>query len=354
MSFADLTDRKKLILKVLIDHYISSAEPVASAVLAQKYGLDLSSATIRNTIKDLEEMDLVMQPHTSAGRVPTQLGYRLYVDYLLRPERLSRTDREKIEKNINKEYAGIDQILEQTSRVLGDVSKQLGIAISPRFESSVLTRLELIPVADRRVMVVLVMKSGLARTLILEVESDLKELAVSQTAAVLNERLCGLTIGEIKKTIKERLSTPTLGDTTLIRIFVESSNELLSFAEDFDIHVAGTRHIINQPEFKDPAKIRELMDLIEERQVVYKIVTQTGISEGIAIVIGVGDDTGPRKHGRVEELSLLSSTYQAGKLKGALGIIGPNRMPYSKLMGIVDYAARRLSDVLSECGMDRN
>ncbi len=344
MPFTDLTDREKLILKVLIDHYISSAEPVGSSVLAQKYGLNLSSATIRNTIKDLEEMELVRQPHTSAGRVPTMLGYRLYVDYLLRPEKLSKTDREKIQTNITKEYTGIDQVLEQTSRVLGTVSRQLGITISPRFESGILTRLELIPVADRRVLVVLAMKSGLARTILLEVETELGERGLNETAAILNERLCGLSIGEIKNTIKERLGTPTSGDPRLIRMFIESTEELLRFPDEVDVHLGGTKYILNQPEFQDPAKIRDLIDLIEERQAVYNLVSRAGVVEGITITVGVSGVKGQA----VEELSLLSSSYQAGKFKGTLGIIGPVRMPYSRLLGIVDFTAKRLSEVLSE------
>jgi heat-inducible transcriptional repressor len=349
MSFANLNEREKLILKVLIDHYITSAEPVSSTVLAQQYGLDLSPATIRNTIKDLEEKELVMQPHTSAGRIPTALGYRLYVDYLLRPERLTKADKEKIEKNIAKEYIGIEQILEQTSRVLGDISHQLGVAISPRFESGILTRLELIPVAERRVLVVLVMKSGLARTMLLEVESDLKDWGLTETAAVLNERLCGLSIGEIKSTLKKRLATPTKGDPRLIKMIIESSEDLLRFSEDIEVHLGGTRHILSQPEFKDPARIRDLIDLIEERQAVYNLMSRAGIEEGISVTIGVGGVIGGgRKGGGAEELSLLSSIYQAGRFKGTIGIIGPTRMPYSKLLGIVDYTARRLSEVLSE------
>jgi heat-inducible transcriptional repressor len=349
MSFANLNDRERLILKVLIDHYITSAEPVSSTVLAQKYGLDLSSATIRNTIKDLEEMELVMQPHTSAGRIPTALGYRLYVDYLLRPEKLSKIDRELIEKNISKEYIGIDQILEQTSRVLGDISKQLGVAISPHFESGILTKFELIPVAERRVLVVLVMRSGLARTMLLEVESELAERGLTETASILNERLCGLSIGEIKSTLKERLATPTLGDPRLIKMFIESSNELLRFTDDNEVHLGGTKHILSQPEFRDPAKIRDLIDLVEERQAVYDLMSRAGIEEGISVTIGVGGKiNGPRKSGGTEELSLLSSIYQAGRFKGTIGIIGPTRMPYSKLLGIVDYTAKRLSEVLSE------
>ena len=348
MLFSNLSERERTILKALIDHYISSAEPVGSRVLAKKYNLELSPATIRNTIKDLEDMDLVKQPHTSAGRVPTTLGSRMYVDYVLRPEKLSKSDMDKIQKNISKEYTGIDQVLEQTSRVLGNISHQLGITVSPRFESGVLTRLELIPVAERRVLVVLAMKFGLARTMLLEVETDLREGALSETAKILNEKLCGLTIGEIKSTIKERLATPTMGDPRLIKMFVESTDEILKSSEEIDLHLGGTRHILNQPEFRDPAKIRELIDLIEERETVYELVSRAGITEGISIIIGVKSPKAAGKGGNGEELSLLSSPYEAGKFKGMLGIIGPTRMPYSRLLGIVDYTAKRLSEVLSD------
>ncbi len=348
MLFGDLSEREKKILKVLIDHYIESAEPVASRAIAKKFDLGLSPATIRNTIQDLEGMDLVHQPHTSAGRIPTSKGYRLYVDYLLHPDKLSKHDMEKIGKNLSKEYTGIDQVLEQTSRVLGNVSRQLGIAISPHFESGILTRLELIPVAERRVLVVLAMKSGLARTILLEVETDLKEMALSETAAILNERLCGLSVGEIKKTIKARLEKPTLGDPRLIKMFIDSSEEMLSFAEDENVHLGGAQHILAQPEFNNPARVRELINLLEERQTVYELVSNAGIDQGITITIGVGSKKNSIKGDKGEELSLLSTTYSAGKVKGKIGIIGPMRMPYSKLVGIVDYTAKRLSKILSE------
>jgi heat-inducible transcriptional repressor len=347
-SFSDLTGREEQILKVLIDYYISTAEPVASQALAGKYDLGLSPATIRNTLKNLEELGLVTQPHTSAGRVPTVQGYRMYVEYLLRPEKLSVADRQRIRKNIGREYSGIDQILEQTSRVLGNVSNQLGVTVSPRFDSGIITRLELIPVADRRVLVVLAMRLGLARTVLLEVETDLHDVALADTATVLNERLCGLTVGEMRKTVKERLADSSKGDPRLIKMFVDSADKLLMFSDRADVHLGGTRNILAQPEFKDPARMRELFELIEERQTVAEMVSRAGISEGITVTLGVEGCT--KKDGKkgAEELSLLSSTYSAGKFKGILGIIGPTRMPYSKLVAVVEYTAERLSEILSE------
>ncbi len=349
MAFKDLSDREKQILRILIDHYITTAEPVASRTIAKTYSINLSPASIRNTIKDLEDLGLLKQPHTSAGRIPTIEGYRLYVDYLLHPEELSEIEKEQIRNRISKEYIGIDQLLEQTSRVLGSVSHQLGVAISPKFDSGIITRLELIPVAERRVLVVVAMRSGLARTILLEVETDLEDYALMETASVLNERLCGLTVGEIRRTLKKRLSETTKGDPRLIRMFIDSSVELLENSSQSDVHISDTRHILNQPEFKDSTKIREFIDLVEERKTMIELVSRAGIVEGITVTIGVDGGGGDNKKSTdARELSLMSSTYSAGKFKGILGVIGPTRMPYSKLVSVVDYTAKRLSEILSE------
>jgi heat-inducible transcriptional repressor len=348
MSFENLSDREIKILRILIDHYILTAEPVASRAIAKKYGVKLSPASIRNTIKDLEEMGLVSQPHTSAGRVPTTDGYRLYVDYLLQPDAPSESDQKLISKFLGGAFAGIDQILEQTSRVLGSVSNQLGITIAPEFESGVITRLELIPVAERRVLVVLAMKSGLAKTVLLEVETDLKDIGLRETASILNERLCGLTIGEMKRTIKKRLLEPTRGNPQLIKMFIESSDELLSFSRDSDVHLGSASYLINQPEFKDPDKMRELLSLLDRRETVGRLIAKASGVRGIRVVVGVDSEEESKEIGKTAELSLLSSTYSAGKFKGVLGIIGPTRMPYSRLIGIVDFTAKRLSEILSE------
>ncbi|MEE9555301.1 MAG: heat-inducible transcriptional repressor HrcA [candidate division Zixibacteria bacterium] len=350
MSFNDLSDRERQILRILTDHYINTAEPVASRAIAKNYDLNLSAASIRNTIKDLEDLGLVRQPHTSAGRIPTIEGYRLYVDYLLHPEELSDLEKEQIKNRISKEYSGIDQLLEQTSRVLGSVSHQLGVAISPKFDSGIITRLELIPVAERRVLVVVAMRSGLARTILLEVETDLGDYSLLETASVLNERLCGLTVGEIRRTLKKRLSETAKGDPRLIRMFIDSSEELLENSPQSEVHIGDTRHILNQPEFKDSSKIRDFIDLVEERKTMIELVSRAGIVEGICVTIGVegGGSGGDKDLAESKDFSLMSSTYSAGKFKGILGIIGPTRMPYSKLVSVVDYTAKRLSEILSE------
>lgn len=348
MYFENLTEREARILRVLVDHYIATAEPVASRSIAKKYGMKLSSATIRNTIKDLEELGLVRQPHTSAGRIPTTEGYRLYVDFLLQRDEPSESEQILISRFLSGTFSGVDQVLEQTSRVLGSVSNQLGVTIAPKFESGIITRLELIPVAGRRVLVVLAMKSGLAKTVLLEVETDLKEIGLKETASILNERLCGLSVGEMKRTIKQRLAEPTRGNPQLIKVFIESSDELLSFPREGDIYLGNASHLLSQPEFNDPAKMRELLNLIEKRETVQRMVSGGSEAEGIRVVVGVDSQEESEQIGNTAQLSLLSSTYTAGKSKGVLGIIGPTRMPYSRLIGIVEFTARRLSEILSD------
>ncbi len=348
MSLEKLTEREKKILQILIDHYVLTAEPVASRSIAKKYGIKLSPATIRNTIKDLEDLGLVSQPHTSAGRIPTREGYKLYVDYLLRPDNLSRVEQESITNILSGDFSGINQVLEQASRILGSVSNQLGITIAPKFESGIITRLELIPVAERRVLVVMAMKSGLAKTVLMEVETDLKEMGLRDTASILNERLCGLTIGELRRTIAKRLAEPTRGNPQLIKMFIESSDEILEFSKDSDIHLSDASYLMSQPEFNNSAKMRELLSLIEKKTAVSRMMSHASELDGIKITVGVESEEESDDIGKTAELSLLSSTYSAGKFKGALGIIGPTRMPYSRLVGIVDFTAKRLSEILSE------
>ena len=232
MSFENLDNREINILKALIDHYINTAEPVGSRTLSKHSEIGLSSASIRNTLKDLEEKGYIAQPHKSAGRVPTNLGYRNYVDYLLTPEKLSASEKKLIRDKMKTEFTAVSQILEQTSRILSNLSQQLGVTLTPKFDSAILTKLEIIPVASNRLMVVLVVKSGLIKSILIEVESNLPDLAINETVEVLNERLCGLTLEQIKKTIRDRVKNTNAGDPKLIKLFVEGHEEIWEFPSD--------------------------------------------------------------------------------------------------------------------------
>ncbi|MFQ6032765.1 MAG: heat-inducible transcriptional repressor HrcA [Candidatus Zixiibacteriota bacterium] len=342
MAFENLTQREKAVLQSLIDYYIATARPVGSRLIANKYKLGISPATIRNTMQDLEEIGLITHPHTSAGRLPTDKGYRVYVDTLLEPEELTCSEEEQIKSEILVDYAAVEDLLEQTSRVLALISNQLGVTIAPRFDQGILTHINLIPVAEKKILVVLAVKHGLVRTVLLEAESNLKTETLEKTASILNERLCGLSLGEIKDSMEQRLKEASTADPKLIRLFLESSENLLNFSETEQVHLGGTTNIVDQPEFKDREKLRSLIELIEEKRLLAELISAKGIKEGITITIGKEIE-----RGEMQSCSLVTSSYKAGKVSGTIGVIGPTRMRYAKLVSLVDYTAKLLSDILS-------
>jgi heat-inducible transcriptional repressor len=346
MAFDALTDREKQVLYNLISHYISTADPVGSRVIANTFRMGISSATVRNTLQDLEEMGLVEQPHTSAGRVPTDSGYRVYVDYLLKPEELTEGEKEQIKQSILREGRGINEILGQTAKVLSEITNQLGITIAPRFEQGVLRGLRLIPVAEDKIMLVVIVQSGLARSIILEIEADVGERSLRDVEHVLNERLSGLTLSEIRKTISERMAD-VAGHGRLLKLVIDSRDRIWSEDHSLDLHYAGTDTLISKPEFTDLSKLSGLMGLLEERRLLSEFLSQAE-QEGLVITIG--------KENRIDQImscSLVKSTYRVGSITGTISIIGPTRMPYSKAVSIVEYTARSISELLSGMELDK-
>ena len=344
VAFENLTERERQILANLIEHYISTAGPVGSRAIANKFRMGLSSATIRNTLQDLEELGLVEQPHTSAGRIPTDTGYRFYVDSLLKPELLSAEEKSSVRRRIASEGRGIREILGQTARVLGDITHQLGLTVAPRFEVGILKDLRLIPVSSDRLMVVVVLHSGLARTLILEVETSLNDESIPEVELVLNERLRGLTLSEIRDTIKARLSDIS-GQGRVIKIVIDSKDHIWREDRSDDLIFAGTDNLAAMPEFADRDRLKAMLKVVEEGKVLSDFLGQVQ-HEGLIITIG-------REHAidQIINCSLVTASYKVGDISGTVGIIGPTRLPYSKAVSIVEYAARSITDLLM--GMDK-
>ena len=343
MTFENLSEREKVVLQALINLYVATAQPVGSKAIAERYKLGVSPATIRNTLKDLEEMGMIQKPHTSAGRIPTDKGYRAYVDNLLKPETLTESEEKMIQKEMMVDYGVVEELMEQTSKVLGDISKQLGITLAPRFEQGILTNIDLIPVAEKKLLVVLAIKSGLVRSILLEADSNLENLALDKTKSILNQRLCGLSLGEIRNSINERLRETSTADPKLVKLFLDSSANLLNFDQTEQLHLGGTTNIVNQPEFKDEEKLSSFIELLEQKRILTELLAARGVNEGITITIGK-----EIKRDEIETCSLVTSSYGSGDLKGIIGIIGPKRMRYSKLVSLVDYTAKLLSDILSK------
>jgi heat-inducible transcriptional repressor len=342
MAFDELSERERDILRILIDHYVATAEPVGSRVLSNRYGLGLSPATIRNTMQDLEEMGLIQQPHTSAGRVPTDEGYRTYVDRLIESKPISEQLARKLREDLAaKHKSAVDDILDQTAHVLASVTSQIGVTLAPQFEKGVISRIELVPVANRRMLVVLGIHSGLARTLLLEVSSDVDFRLMQDTETLLNERLAGQTLGSLATTAPERLRDADRGDPRLVKLFVDAAEDLMERPPGEALHVDGTANLFVQPEFADHAVLGGVVRAIEDRTPIIELLQKRGIGEGLLVTIGR-----EIKLEGAQGCSLVTTNYQVGAIQGTIGILGPTRMEYAKVVSIVEYMAKLITEQL--------
>ncbi len=343
VTAADLTPRERLIFESIVQNFIESATPVGSRFLTKKYRLNMSPATVRNIMADLEEKGLIKQPHTSAGRVPTDLGYRVYVDYLMRREKLSPGEKAAIVRSLRTVSRDVEIILEKASRLLGRISSQLGVVLAPRFLEGVLERIELVPVSSRRILVVLTVRSGLVRTVLMEIDSDIPHHRLEATARLLSERLHGLSLKDLKEQLIERTRDLDETERELVDTFARTTDEVLRFDTESHYHVSGTQNILSQPEFSDREKMRKILELLESKEIIIQVLQEGEGEEEGQISITIGEEN---QEEMLRNCSLVTATYRVGSLKGTLGVIGPTRMPYAKVVALVDFMARTLPHVM--------
>ena len=341
----DLTEREKLVLRLVIHSYILSATPVGSRILARKHAeVNLSPATIRNTMSDLEDKGLLTHPHTSAGRIPTDLGYRLYVDDLVEFKEISQREKDAIIKEIESVPGkDIKHILAITSKTLGKISKLLSIIVSPRFSEGILEKIDLIRVAEGKLLVVITIQSGLVKTIMLELESVLKDSEIQNAARYLNTRLSGLSFQTIRSTIEERLHPLQGEEAKIVRFFIDDAERFFQVDDPEDYYVDGTINMLSQPEFSSAEKMRSIIEFVENKDVVVHLLDTRKSAERISITIGQENPNSAAK-----TLSVVTSDYQVGTVHGTLGVIGPTRMDYSKLISLVGYTAKAVSEHLTD------
>ena len=337
-----LNDRERDILRRVVYNFIQTAVPVGSRYISKHFEAPLSPATIRNVMADLEELGYLSHPHTSAGRVPTDLGYRYYIDFLMEMEELS--DREKVQ--IQQQLATVadpDSLLRESSKLLGKISKQLSVVSSPHISSGVFEKLELVPIASSKLLVIISIRSGLVKTLMLEVGVEIKREYLEHISRVLNERLSGLTLRQIRDTFIERTRDVQDERTGLIRLFIDSVDQLFDDMKDRDkVHISGTQNIIEQPEFIDPKNFRSVIELIENDDMIVHLLEKHQEAEK-DFVITIGEEN---KDSKAKEYSVVSATYDLEGVTGRVGIIGPTRMDYAKLIPLVDHIAKLVARMM--------
>ena len=336
-----LTERQKDVLKYIIQSFILTATPVSSRYISKRTKLGLSPATIRSVMADLEEQGYISHPHISAGRIPTDKGYRFYVGGLMGFERLSHKEQENIHKNLE----GIketEDLLKETSKLVSRISKQLSIVSSPHLRTGILHALEIIQLSSNRLLIVLSIQSGFVKTITIEVLTEIPRSKLEDISRFLNERLSGLTLDEIKDTFYDRIKDVENEETGLIRLFIGNSDKLFSEYYPKDrLHISGTKNILSQPEFESAEQIRSVIELIDSEDIIIHLLDKyedKAGDEGITILIG--------SESHIEKLqnySMIISSYKIGETKGTIGVIGPKRMHYNRVIPLVSYVA----DVLS-------
>lgn len=345
----ELSRRERRVLEAVIRSYVETAEPAGSRTLSRRFGLGVSPATIRNTMSELEEKGFLFHPHTSAGRVPTDKAYRAYVDSLLTRPPLPPVDTLRLSEGLaaGAGSSAIESILRRAAQTLGLLTQELGVAIGPRLDRAVLRRLELVRVASQRLLMVLTLEGGVVRTVFVEVPGDIADSALGSVTAVLNERLGGLTIGQIRTSLSARLRD-TGADASaaeLLNIFVQEGEQLFDAAlpvSDGQQVVLGTTSVLaEQPEFSAADRLRRLLALTETPEALGAAIRRRIQAPGISITIGAEHDDP-----RLEDFTLVTAEYQVGALAGVIGVIGPTRMPYDKVISLVGHTSRLLSDLL--------
>jgi heat-inducible transcriptional repressor len=346
MLQSELTEREKSILRYVIHQFILTANPVGSRNLSRKYDIGLSPATVRNIMADLEESGFLGHPHTSAGRVPTDLGYRFYVNSLMETPQLSRNEVDFIESHIDQLNNETNEILRITSQILSSLTSQLACVSYPKLSNAVLEKLQLVAVSNKRLLVVVSIKSGMIRTITLEVEKgiDSKNLAAVQT--LLNERLAGLTFTEIKNSINERIKTISGKDIKpIIRVFLDSVGEIFNDVKTSEeTFITGTKNLLNKPEFSDPKNMSSIIELIEDKDIIIHVMDKNINDNTNEVAISIGSEN---KEERLNDFSVVVKEYKVGQIMGSIGIIGPKRMTYSHEIAAVIQMAAILSKIFS-------
>jgi heat-inducible transcriptional repressor len=336
-----LSERELRVLEAVVQTYIETAEPAGSQTIARRFGLGVSAATIRNTMSELEDKGYLFHPHTSAGRIPTDRAYRLYVNKLMRLAPPSTEARHALQSELLGSRNAVEEILRRAAQVLGVLTQELGVAAAPALDEMVLERLELVRVSSERLLLVFNLRSGIVRTIFVEIPARVGTEAVQEVARILNERVSGHTLQHIRTTLAERLRDTGAGDRELLNIFIAEAEGIFDLSNEPGAVVLGSAQMLaDQPEFASNARMRELLRLTEGRDLLREALA-TRRETGLSITIG-----SENPDARLTDFTLVTASYEASGLRGVIGVMGPTRMPYDKIIGLVEHTSRMVEDLL--------
>jgi len=337
-----LTDRQLLILQVIIDDFISSAQPVGSKSLSTKEEILLSSATIRNEMAELENQGFIIKTHTSSGRIPSQKGYRYYVDHLLSPQALNSRDIRKIHSVFSNKIYELENIVQNSAAILSELTNYTAILLGPKVQENSLRKIQIVPINQDNAVAVIITDTGHVENRLFTIPANVQAEDLEKLVNILNERLIGVPLIHLKTKIEEEISE-------ILRMNINEYTQMVeTLTETFDIPMAeklffaGKTNMLLQPEFHDVEKIRSLLDVIEQEQGMYELFKQT--PEGIHVKIGRENQIE-----FLEDCSLITTTYSIGdEPVGTIAILGPTRMAYSRVISLMDFVSRDMSSILTK------
>lgn len=338
----EISERERIILRAIVQLFILHATPVGSRVVSRYLEpiMPLSPASIRNSMSDLEAMGYITHPHTSAGRMPTDQGYRFYVDSLqegtLEPSDalLAASDLLIVPR---------ESIVRDASRILGSLSRHLAMVQLPRLREAVVKRVEIFSLSSERVLVVIALDSDIVRTLTLETTDAFESGTLEGVSRQLNERLSGRPLDNLLSVVPEVLAAAAPATHGLLRLFIEQVGNLVAPMTGASVHISGTQNLLSQPEFDAPDRLRSVIELVENEDVIVHLLGSASQSEGVTVQIG-----NEINNQDLQEYSLIATTYRAGSATGSLGIIGPRRMDYGRMISIVQVMSSVLTRTLGD------
>jgi heat-inducible transcriptional repressor len=338
-------ERMRQILFAIIDNYIMTANPVASNTISKKYNISLSSATIRSVMADLEKMGLLYHPHTSAGRIPTKDGFKYFAESLVQIKNISVRERELIEKRFLPDSQQGEDLIKEASKLLSNISNYAGLVLSPKKSKVQLKHINYIKLSDRKLLAVLVSKRGVVQNRIVEIDDDIDSSELEQINNYLNTMITNLTLEQVKEKILNEMKQEKTKYDKLLSKAIKIGYKTLDVPQEPDeLIIEGEANLIDHPEFKDSKKIKNILKTLERKTMLMELLEGTLNAEGIQIFIGA-----EVIHPELKDLSIITSRF-AGEdgVLGTIGVIGPTRMNYPKIIPLVDYTAKFLSKLFIE------
>ena len=340
----DLSEREKSILRYVIHQFILTANPVGSRNISKKYDVGLSPATIRNIMSDLEDSGFLGHPHTSAGRVPTDHGYRFYVDSLMGIPKLGKADKKFADNGVDSQKS--DDLVKATSSILSKITNELACITYPRISNSVLEKIQIVRLSSSRILVVVTILPGIVKTITLEIQISVQQNKLNSVQRILNQRLSGLRFSDIRNSIGDRVRNLGAGELRpIVRVFLDSADKIFKDDKINRSVISGAKNVLAQPEFEDIEQFQSIIEMVEDKDVIVHVMDKRVKEDNDEITITIGSEN---KEEKFSNYSLITKEYNVGEASGTMGIIGPKRMEYSKVVAAVEYAATLLSKELEK------